>query len=275
MTAPRGVLLTPVSRTDLLELIPRSDEVAEVGTYHGHFAEDIVKRAAPRRLHVIDPWGGQDDEYAQTYNLKRDLEVDYQEAIGRLGDYIEAGQVAVHRAYSVDAAETFAERSLDWVYIDAMHTYDGCLGDLRAFAPKVRDDGFILGHDFSNTSVGRKMNFGVVDAVRTFLAETGYELVAVTIEAAPTYVIAKSSGAARDAFVEALVSEDFRVVQVDPEAMFGGFDQVPFKDAAGGRRQLFRLGSAHRDDAHPRAEDERRERARGLVSRATNRLRRG
>src|SRR5262245_17597798 len=41
-------------RIALLEQLPKGGVVAEVGTLHGEFAREILRRVEPRELHVID-----------------------------------------------------------------------------------------------------------------------------------------------------------------------------------------------------------------------------
>ena len=54
------------------------------------------------------------------------------------------------RKTSVEAAKGFAEASIDWLFIDGDHTYDGCLADLEAWYPKVRPGGLISGDDYGD-----------------------------------------------------------------------------------------------------------------------------
>lgn len=67
-------------------------------------------------------------------------------------------RLRVLEADSVAAAASFADRSIDWVFIDADHSYDAVLADIAAWAPKVKDGGLISGHDYGRS--------GVTDAVR-------------------------------------------------------------------------------------------------------------
>ena len=247
------MLLTPLSRLDLLDVLPAAAEVAEVGTYRGVFANEIAQRAEPIRLHVIDPWGSGEEEYAVRYNLPDGLQGDYQEAMERLKPGIDSGRVVVHRRYSSAAAGRFVDASLDWIYIDALHTYEACLEDLELFDSKVKPDGLILGHDFSNTPLGRKVEFGVIKAVREFVAARGYEILAVTVEAAPSYVIAKGPSERRDEFLRALVAADPRVIDV-PVEFYDGFDQYPFDTGAKRRPQIFRFRPA---SSHDHGNDDR------------------
>jgi predicted O-methyltransferase YrrM len=50
---------------------------------------------------------------------------------------------------SVEAAETFADGSLDFVWIDACHWYAQIREDISAWVPKVKPGGVVGGDDFS------------------------------------------------------------------------------------------------------------------------------
>jgi len=52
------------------------------------------------------------------------------------------------RKDSVEAAGDVEDGSLDFVFIDADHSYEGALADIRAWVPKVREGGIVCGHDF-------------------------------------------------------------------------------------------------------------------------------
>ena len=61
-------------------------------------------------------------------------------------------------------ADKVKDSSLDWVYLDADHSYAGCLADLIAWVPKVRYGGIVSGHDYNAPQ------YGVTKAVETFCA---------------------------------------------------------------------------------------------------------
>jgi hypothetical protein len=51
------------------------------------------------------------------------------------------------------ASENVEDNSLDFVFIDADHSYEGCEGDIRNWSPKVKSGGYIMGHDITWPSV--------------------------------------------------------------------------------------------------------------------------
>jgi hypothetical protein len=92
---------------------------------------------------------------------------------GRFSTELAEARVVIHRQSSADAAERFSELELDWVYIDADHTYPEVLSDLRGWARTVRVGGLVLGDDYG---VVGWWDDGVTRAVNHFTA-TAHNLV--------------------------------------------------------------------------------------------------
>jgi hypothetical protein len=183
----------------LLQFLPHGGEVAEIGVANGDFSQDILTQTAPARLHLIDPWEHQDRaDYTPDLNnvSEREQNERFESVLARFRAQIDGGIVNVHRDYSADASIFFGNGQLDWIYVDGMHTAEAAYDDLVTYAPKLKPDGFIVGHDYTNHVQAQKWNFGVVAAVNKFVLEFGYEFVALTVEAFPTYVLTGSKQAA-------------------------------------------------------------------------------
>lgn len=59
------------------------------------------------------------------------------------------GRIDIHRMSTLEAAPLVKDGSLDFVFIDADHSYDGALADINAWTPKVRKGGMVAGHDLN------------------------------------------------------------------------------------------------------------------------------
>jgi hypothetical protein len=104
-----------------------------------------------------------------------------------------------------------------------MHTHDAVLADLAAFAPKVKPDGLLFGHDFVSHASSRQMNFGVIGGVVEFAKRSAFELVALTSESFATYVLARRvNGGTRGAFVQRLLASSRFMVEL-PNELAGAF----------------------------------------------------
>lgn len=183
------------SREEILSQLPQQGTVLEIGTAEGDFAESILHLTSPGRLHLVDPWEFQAvPAYQNDPNNVPGERADsrYEGVRSRFQASIENDTVAIHRLKSQDAASLFGEGYFDWIYIDGMHTREAALNDLRVYAPKVKENGFIVGHDYANNPDARHMNFGVVEAVNQFVRESGWYFLGLTVEMFPTYILVRS-----------------------------------------------------------------------------------
>lgn len=157
----------------MLELLPQQGSCAEIGTWRGDFAAVILQSRRPQRLFLVDPWEHRaEGEYEQaSYGGRMQggqdaLESMYESVLDRFGTEIDSGQVKILRQRSKDAAATFADESLDWVYIDGDHSCEGVKGDLDAYYRTVKPGGLLAGDDYGH--VGSWFEDGVTRAVDEF-----------------------------------------------------------------------------------------------------------
>ncbi len=77
------------------------------------------------------------------------------------------------RGLSDVMAEGVDDASLDFVYLDADHTYSAIKSDIAAWWPKVRVGGTLAGHDYVKRTLPNGVSFGVIQAVTEFAARVG------------------------------------------------------------------------------------------------------
>ena len=105
----------------------------EVGVAEGLNAYNILRCLDMRCLYLVDSYQG---VWARSYPLARRLLRRYRDRI-----------VFIDKD-SVSAVECLPD-SLDFVYLDGDHSYDGVYSDFYAYYPKIKDGGLIGGHDFN------------------------------------------------------------------------------------------------------------------------------
>lgn len=70
-----------------------------------------------------------------------------------LADHLASGVLVLARGHSPTVAPYLVPRLpngwADLVFIDADHSYDGVLADIRAYVPLVRPGGILAGHDYT------------------------------------------------------------------------------------------------------------------------------
>lgn len=67
-------------------------------------------------------------------------------------------RVTIRRMKTTDAAKEVENGSLDFVFVDADHGYEGCKQDIVDWAPKVRSGGVVAGHDLDWPTVKRAVD---------------------------------------------------------------------------------------------------------------------
>jgi len=108
------------------------------------------------RMTCVDRWAvgePSERELSETYT-GWDHEGNYQRFKGFAAEHF-PGRVKIIRTSTAEAAKIVPDGSLDFVFIDADHTYEGCIEDIRAWTPKVRKGGLICGHDLNWPTVYR------------------------------------------------------------------------------------------------------------------------
>jgi predicted O-methyltransferase YrrM len=117
---------------------------AEVGVRYGRYSEILCQNIPGLKLLCIDIWRGRDT---------------FQTAKDRLSRY---NTVLIQKS-SMDAVKDIPDESLDFVFIDANHSYDSVKEDIREWTRKVRKGGIVSGHDYYVFL--HSGNRGVIDAV--------------------------------------------------------------------------------------------------------------
>jgi len=130
---------------------------AEIGVAEGYFSEAMFKAIPNLKLYCIDVW--QPYRGNQWSGSTARNEHHFEIAKNRLSNY----NAEIIREMSMDAVKRFKDNSLDFVYIDANHSFDYVIEDLIEWSKKVRIGGIISGDDYYNF---RKA--GVVPAVNAY-----------------------------------------------------------------------------------------------------------
>src|SRR5438132_14297560 len=150
MTSFARVLELP-DRLTLLDRLPRGGVVAEIGVQQGDFAAEILRRSQPRLLVLIDGWRHRPDgPYLLDKSNVPQAEHDrsYARVCERFREELHDGRLVILRGLSGRALTMLTVGWLDWVYLDADHSYEAVRKDLAWCSRKVKADGLIAGNDY-------------------------------------------------------------------------------------------------------------------------------
>jgi len=141
---------------------------AELGVAYGGHAEYILAHTQVERLYGIDPYR-HIFGYSDPMNFSNKIfDAVYKNTQERLSPF--GGRFIPIRKKSKDALSDVPE-TLDFIYIDADHSYKGVRDDIARWYDKVRPGGIIAGHDYDHP------NFpGVKNAVDEFCAKHNWKV---------------------------------------------------------------------------------------------------
>jgi hypothetical protein len=155
-------------REHLYKLLPTDSVAVELGVAEGQFSRDILNWPNIKKLYSIDTWrclngqmgdGGFDDAWHES---------NYQKAVKLLEPF--GNRSTIMRCFTVEGSREFSDNSIDFIHLDADHSYEGVLADLNAWYPKVKSGGVISGHDYMMT------HYGVERAVTDFTKQRGIQV---------------------------------------------------------------------------------------------------
>jgi predicted O-methyltransferase YrrM len=130
--------------------------IVEIGSWKGRSTHAIASGTSGV-VTAVDTWKGSSDPRDLTHTMAKQEDV-FEEFKKNTSQF--NGKIKVQRGTSLSVAKKVADKSLDWVFIDAGHTKDEVLADIEAWLPKVKKGGIISGHDYKED-----VWMGVVEAV--------------------------------------------------------------------------------------------------------------
>ena len=149
----------------MVDKFPSGSKFVEIGSWKGmsasYMAVEIANSGKDIDFYCVDTWEGS-VEHKNAQIVPKKLYSIFLENMRPLEKYYKA-----IRSPSVEAAETFEDKSLDFIFIDASHEYEDVKDDILAWLPKLKDGGVIAGHDYTESDYSN----GVQRAVKETLSK--------------------------------------------------------------------------------------------------------
>jgi predicted O-methyltransferase YrrM len=137
----------------LIELLPDNATIVELGVWQGRSLcsiADIVKRKNIS-VYAVDTFEGTPGEPGdELINIAKNKNIltTFQD---NLKQFDLESNVTILKGRTDEMHEYVGAKSLDLVFIDAGHDYQSVSTDISLWLPKVKDNGILVGHDYSAT----------------------------------------------------------------------------------------------------------------------------
>ena len=113
--------------------IPKT--MIEIGSYMGESTMIFASSGIFETIHSIEPHQGIEifsEQYQYTW---KDIEKEYKINTRHFNNIIH------HKDFSYNVLDKFEDNSIDFIYIDADHTYESVKKDIESYLPKLKDGG--------------------------------------------------------------------------------------------------------------------------------------
>jgi len=176
-----SIYIGVANRVDITKLCGKLGftEGAEIGVCKGKYSRVFCWNVPNLHLYCIDTWFSDPNDPGDEGVLN---ESNYAHAKKILNPF----NVTFLRSDSMDAVKTFKDESLDFVYIDANHTFDYVMRDIIEWSKKVKIGGIVAGHDYY-----RLRHANVILAVDTYVKAHNQELFLTTEDHTPSWFFIK------------------------------------------------------------------------------------
>lgn len=147
---------------------------AEIGVLRGDNASSVLGSLCLTKFYLVDSWKvytGSDLDNIESSAGKGNkdfIESCKATTYNRFKDY---KNVEIICKESAEASKDIPDNYLDFVYIDAKHTFKHVLNDCRIWYPKVKYGGMLGGHDIFHEFYGKE----VQSAVTEFCSSVGID----------------------------------------------------------------------------------------------------
>lgn len=172
------------SREDVLHDIPKGGVVVEVGVAYGEFTDKILDVIKPSKFIAIDAFGQLPIVANQGDKDLDDIQTSqhYKYYQSKYLNNINEGNFEMMRGYSWEEIDKLPDNSVDYIYVDADHSYNSVIKDIEALKNKVKQDGIIQFNDYTCFDIYSLQPYGVYKAVNEFLIRENYEILYLCFE---------------------------------------------------------------------------------------------
>jgi hypothetical protein len=166
------------NRIEMVKSLPKNLIIAELGVFNGNFSNTIMEFCEPEELVLIDLWEDKNISCGDADGNNEEIEngiILYESVKNK---FVNNKNVKIHKEDTITALSKYPDDYFDMIYVDADHKYNGCLLDLEMSYKKVKNGGYIMGHDYEQNfdKAKKTYNFDVNKAVNDFCEKNKQEI---------------------------------------------------------------------------------------------------
>jgi len=126
----------------------------EVGVWKGKNAANLLPLLPGLTLYMVDRWQAYSDEERERDTISeqarlKQAEFEAAEKSARKAVTPFGKRTVILKMSSAEASEQFDDGSIDFVFLDGDHSYEGLKQDIELWLPKVKPGGYLCGHDYT------------------------------------------------------------------------------------------------------------------------------
>ena len=152
------------TRNQIPNLLHENSVGCELGVFEGDFSKILIQSNKFTKLFLVDVFSGKASNFCKVYEDSSVLE---NQVKNRFKEY---SYVEVIKNDSLSFLKSIPDNSLDFIYIDTVHSYDQTQKELQESYRTIKNGGLICGHDYC------EMFSGVIQAVQEFISQHNFKL---------------------------------------------------------------------------------------------------
>jgi hypothetical protein len=162
----------------------------EIGVFKGDFLDYIVKNCNHGSVDAVDLFegytcsGDSDGNNVVFYDVGKSF-------IELTEKYADRDNIHIHKSNSIQFLRDKPDHMYDIIYIDGDHSYGGVKADLTNAYRKIKNGGYIMGHDYE-MNMKKAQNyyeFGVKQAVDEFCVTYNQSILSKGLDGCVSYCI--------------------------------------------------------------------------------------
>ena len=168
----------------------QNPKIIEIGIFKAEFLDYIYNNCNPFSLDGIDLFegitcsGNSDGNNVIYYDMNKSF-IELNEK------YKDCSNIKLHKSDSSTFLSNCPDNEYDIIYIDGDHSYNGVKKDLIQSIKKIKNGGYIMGHDYEMNMNKAKTNydFGVKKAVDEFCLDYKQQIIAKAFDGCVSFCI--------------------------------------------------------------------------------------